>query len=78
MKSKVDSGDYNWAYLYVNGGQLTETEHNTHSSSGSVSSTSGREWILEAKSGDFITLRTTLMGGEYLHINFCVDFIPKM
>ena len=78
LRSSVDSGDGNFAYLYINGNQLSETLHETYSESGGVSSTGGREVTLEASAGDKIEVKTTTLDGNYWNILYCAEFIPKM
>ena len=78
LRSSVGSKKGNYAYLYMNRNQLTETLHNTYSESGQVYSTGGRVWTLEASAGDKIELRADNMGGDYYRIIFCAEFIPKM
>ena len=78
LRSSVDSGDGNFAYLYINGNQLSETLHETYSESGGVSSTGGREVTLEAIAGDKIEIKATIMEGIYRRILYCAEYIPKM
>ena len=77
LYSKVHSGMHNWANIYLNGEEV-EAEHGTYSSSGVVSSTSGREVTLHVSEGDNIDLRTTVMDGHYYYINYCAEYSPKM
>ena len=78
MESDVDTFQVNEAYLHLNDGQLVETYHGTYSSSGYVSSTSGRLVTLEASAWDSITLRSTKMDYGFYYINFCAEYNPKM
>ena len=78
MYSRVESGDYNVAYIYLNGNMLVSSGHDTYTDSGAVISTSGRELTMEVSQGDNIKLRTTHMGDEYYYINFCAQYVPKM
>ena len=77
LYSRVDSGESNLAYLYINGGQVAESEHHTYGSR-SVFSTGGREVTREVSQGDTIELRTTEMRGIYYDINFCAEYFPKL
>ena len=78
MQSWVDSGEENWAHLYINGDQLQGPDHDTSSGNGWVRSTGGRLVTLEASAGDTIEIRTTNMGGYYYYVYFCAEYIPKM
>ena len=78
LMSEVSEGEENGVWLHLNDRQLDQTEHYTYTSSGTVSSTSGLEWTMEASAGDTITLRVDESQGDFMYINFCVDFIPKM
>ena len=78
MRSAVESGEYNLCYLFINGNLLLFTEHYTYSENGNMGSTGGRVVTLEASAGDEIEVRTTHIGGDYLTISFCAEFIPKM
>ena len=78
MQSLVNTGEYNNAFLYENNYKRWETEHGTHSASGRVRSTGGREWTLEARAGQFFYLKADSMDGIYLDINFCAEYISKM
>jgi len=78
LESRVESGDYNICYLYLNGDRLDETEHETYSGSGVVWSTSGRVVTVEASAGDKIEIRTIRIDGNYYRILYCAEYIPKM
>ena len=78
LRSSVHIKEGNTAWLFLNGNQLDETEHNTYSNSGTVSSTGGRVVTLEASAGDTIEIRATQMDRYYVNIYFCAEFIPKM
>ena len=79
MYSWVDSGEFNYAYLLINGGQqVYESRHGTSSETGIVRSTSGREVIREFSQGNTIELRAYRMEGVYYHINYCAEYNPKM
>ena len=77
MESEVERG-YNYAYIWVNGQQLWETEHRTYSSSGVVRSIGGRVVNLEASAGNDIALRAAKTNGIFNRINYCVEYIPKI
>ena len=78
LRSSVYSGDTNYCYLYLNGDRLDETEHDTYSSSGQVSSTSGRVVTVEATAGDKIEVRADRMDGIYYEILYCAEYIARM
>ena len=78
LQSRVDSGEQNIAYLFINGDQLDETEHKTYSGSDFVRFTSGRVVTLEVSVGDKIEIRTTRMENWYYKIMFCAEYIQKM
>ena len=78
MRSLVDGGDDNSCYLYLNGEQLDETEHDTYSKTDVVGSTGGRVVTVEASAGDKIEIRATVMDGNYFYILYCAEYIPKM
>ena len=78
MRSRVSSGKYNQANIFINGHQLLETSHYTYSSSVEVHSTSGRVQTLEASAGDKIEIRALTVDGSYYKIFFCAEFITKM
>ena len=78
LESRVDSAEQNIAWLYINGDNLNETSHVTHSSYYRVNSTGGRMVTVEASAGDKIEIRTTRMEGEYWQILYCAEYIPKM
>ena len=78
MRSRVDSGEDNRAWINVNGRSVYETEYYTSSSSGVVTSTGGRELTLQASAGDSITLETNRLDGYFYEVQTCFDFIPIM
>ena len=78
LRSFVDSREGNYAYITVNGEQVTESFHSTYSDSGKVGSTGGREVTLEVSAGDSITLETTTMEGSFYDVLTCFNFIPTM
>ena len=78
MRSSVDSGEYNYCYLYLNGEQMPETRHETHSDNGWVRSTGGRVVTVEASAGDEIEIRTTRMEGHYYNFLYCAEYMTKM
>lgn len=76
--SQVDSGDFNFAWLLLNGKKfLSESVHRTSSKSCKVDSTGGRMVILEASAGETIELRTTRMDLNWQYIYFCAEYIAK-
>ena len=78
MRSQVYSGEHNICYLYINGEELTESDHHTYIQPGSVSYTGGRVVTLEASAGDKIEIRTYRMDDWYHNILYCAEYIPKM
>ena len=78
MYSRVESGDKNWAYLFINGVPREETDHYTFSERGVVRFTSGRVVTLEFRAGDRIEIRTTKLDGHYDDIIYCAEYISKM
>ena len=78
LVSEVWSGYEMKAQLYQNSRGIPESEHNTYSGLHPKYSTGGREVTLEASRGDTIYLIAHKMGGEYNHIYFCAEYIPKM
>ena len=63
--------EHNNAFLYFNGVKITETHHETHSASSDINnsafviSTSGREFFIQAQTGDTISLRTERVDSTY-------------
>ena len=78
MSSHVAYGNSNYAFIYINGNKLPETEHKIYGDIGRGDHISGRVVILEASAKDTIELRATRMHGEYSGINFCAEHIFKM
>ena len=78
MLSYVNSDQTNIVHLHHNDLALEESRHKTHSSSGLVASTGGRELIVEASAGDSISLRTSTMDGEYWRVMTCFEFLPRI
>ena len=78
MISQMTSHQQNWAYVYLNGVQLTETKDLSSTSTGWVGSTGGRVVTLDVNAGDSIDLRTDRMDGTYYETSFCIEFIPKL
>ena len=77
MESRVDGGNHNYCYLYINGEQQPETSQ-TYSESRVVTSTGGRVVTLEASAGDQIEIRAPQMDGIYRYVLYCAEYIPKM
>ena len=75
MRSNVHTGDGNTAYLYHNGEQMPETQHETYSDSGSVGSTGGREILVTAQQGDTLTLRSDRLDNSFDYILTCFEYI---
>ena len=74
LHSRVDIGEVNRLYLYINGVALPESYHWTRSSSRKTGSTGGRELTLQVKAGDTMSLRATTIDDSLLKIYFCVAF----
>ena len=66
--SYVDTNEKNYAYLFLNGEELSYTRHDTYSQSNEVVSTGGRELILEVSAGDKIHIETTFLNGRYFQV----------
>ena len=78
MESRVDGGNPNYCYLYINGDKLPETSQ-TYSESRVVTSTGGRVVTLEASAGDKIEIKATQMDGIYRYVQYCAEYtIPEM
>ena len=78
MWSKVKSGEWNSALLYINNKGVEESRHGTSSENGLVRSTGGREIKREFSQGDNIELRAPKMDGEYWYIHYCAEYVPKL
>ena len=78
LYSRVDSKEFNRAFLYLNDEKLQETDIWTYSESGVVQTNAGRVLTLEASAGDKIDLRADQMAGDYNWIIFCANYIAKM
>ena len=78
LVSKVWSGYEMKAQLLLNDRGILESAHHTYSGLHPKYSTGGREVTVEASAGDTIYLKALDMGGEYTHIYFCAEYIPKM
>jgi len=85
MGSWQDSGDYNQAWLYINGGRIEESVHWTYydGSEGRVWSLGSRSLYMRLESGDTISLRTVIVGHGLYEITVCfnlaqIDYVPPM
>ena len=78
MLSYVNSTETNIGHLYHNDVVLEESRHKTHSSSGLVACTGGRELTLKASAGDSISLKTSAMDGDYWRVMTCFEFLPRI
>ena len=76
--SWVNSGNFNEAFLYINGDLVRESAHSTISETGQVRSTGGRQVTWEASQGDNIEYRTTYMTGNFNAFICCAEYLPKM
>jgi len=85
MGSWQDSGEYNQAWLYINGGRIEESVHWTYydGSEGRVWSLGSRSLYMRLESGDTISLRTVIVGHGLYEITVCfnlaqIDYVPPM
>ena len=76
--SYVDTNEFNYAYIYLNGEEQSHTRHDTYSQKDEVVSTGGRELIMEVSAGDKIHIATTIFNGRYYQIHFCAEYKPKV
>ena len=77
--SWVESGDGNSAWLYINSDPVEESYHQTHSESGMMVSTGGRQVTREVSEGDTIEIRAeNKLGNSYRNIFYCAEYLPKM
>ena len=74
LGSRVLIGDHNYVYLYHNGEQMPETQHDTYSQSGSVYSTGGREILVTAQQGDTLTLGSGGVDNAFANILTCFEY----
>ena len=74
MRSYQSSGEYNYAWLYINGEQIEESEHVTYysGSEGWVGSLGSRSLYMRLEAGDTISLRTGLIE-ELAKITLCFE-----
>ena len=75
LQSAVDSGQYNYVFIYHNQQKMQETEHDTHSQYYWVHSTGGRELITRAERGDTFHLGTARMDYKLFKIITCFGFL---
>ena len=85
IRSLQYSGDYNQAWLYINGEQIRESYHWTYygGSEGWVGSLGSRSLYMRLESGDTISLRTGNVGWGLYDITLCFnlaqfDYVPPM
>ena len=73
MRSKNDSGDEIYAYLFINGGQLHESQYNTiyKDSYGYISSLGSRTLFIKLNKGDKVTLQTTKLTDALYYNTLC-------
>ena len=78
----VNTGDQNYCYFHINGQALYELRHNTYTYSstatGVVHSSGGRVVTVDARAGDKIEIRATVMDFRYFNIMYCAEYIPKL
>ena len=84
MRSRQDSGEYNQAWLYINGEQIEESKYWTYyyDSEGYAASLGSRSLYLSLESGDTITLRTgniSFLADITLCFNLAqIDYVPPI
>jgi len=85
MGSWQDNGEYNQAWLYINGVRIEESYHRTYydGSEGRVGSLGSRSLYMRLESGDTISLRTVIVGHGLYEITVCfnlaqIDYVPPM
>ena len=84
IRSRQDSGEQNWAWLYKNAEPIKESFHFTYytGSDGQVESLGSRSLYMRLESGDTISLRTGTIR-ELFDITLCFelaqfDWVPPM
>ena len=78
LEFQVHNNDANSCYIYFNGEALIMTRSWTNSEVGWVYSAAGRDVTLEASAGDQIEIRADGLGGHYLDIQYCAEYIPRI
>ena len=73
LESATDPDDFNLAYLYLNGEQLSWSPIWINSASGFFEATRGRTVFLQAQAGDTISLRTTVLDWRVFEILTCLE-----
>ena len=75
IRSLQYSGEYNYAWLYVNREQIAESHHYTlySGSEGRVESLGSRSLYMRLEAGDTISLRTGTVGYGLYHITLCFE-----
>ena len=83
IKSLQYSGDYNQAWLTINGEHIEESYHDTYygNSEGYVNSLGSRSLYMRLEAGDTISLKTGSVGYGLYHITLCFelaqfDYLP--
>jgi len=73
LTNRVDSGEYNWIYLYKNDEAVEGGHHSYYQNSdGYIYEQGGRTLLLELDEGDRLHLGTTTFYGSAYYITFCV------
>ena len=75
LASLVDTGKYNYVYIYHNKQKIQETLHTAYSEYYRVWSTGGRQLITRAEQGDTFHLGTGKRGGGINYILTCFEFV---
>ena len=76
MRSRVQTGDENKAYLYHNNQAMEETTHETYyGESAHMDYAGGREVMVRAQQGDTLHLGTTTVGYSFNYIYVCFHFV---
>merc|ERR1711936_193394 len=73
IDSYKDSGEYIWAYLYINGRELRESQYYTGywNSEGNVRSLGSKTLFIKLNKGDKVTLQTSIMASDVIENTLC-------
>ena len=82
MMSRTYNGKLNMAWLYKNGDQVAESQHQTFSGNlkeqAEVYAMGGRQVIMKVNKENSISLRTTQMDTQYFYTYICFDYISEI